>query len=285
MDNKQFGNFVRTLREQRKSYWHSWTQEYLAEKAEIESEQVARIEQGLTKKLEPYLDKLANAFSLNELQKVEFWALAGYNYQRGNSQLRKEEIYQLLEQFYFPASARTPLWDFIGFNCYHEILWGYTPENIEMLNTEIGPNLLRVLFDEQFSISQTSQLSINELASVVAAFRTTSFRYITTKRYHEIVNYMTKNYSNFEDAWQIVDKKPPLLETFGGPVNRVQHPKFGEIDFISLHLPSRHVGNGADVFVYVPVAIDKYIELRTYAEEYIQRTGRRVYKFRDQRLE
>ena len=284
MENKHFGLYVKTLREQRASYWHSWTQEYLAEKADIEPDQVARIEQGRVKKLLPYLEGLAMAFGLNELQKVEFWALAGYNYRPSQLDISKQRIYDLLEQLYFPASARTPVWDFIAFNCYHEVLWGYTPENIALLNEHPGPNLLRVLFDNEFRKSQTRHLTDNDLRFAVAIFRTISFRYITTERYDEVVQYMSEHYPLFEHTWRDVDRNPPDIEMLQTPINKVRHDVFQEIEFMSLHIPPRYVGEEVDISIYVPLSIDKYRELREFTEDYVKDTGQRVRKFRDQPL-
>lgn len=160
MTMQDFGRFVRELRRNRMFYdagnnYRQWTHAKLAEEAGLTERQIAYVEQG---KLSDFssqrsiINRLANAFGLSEAEKSAFFAKAGLNYAGGeDEQEDRQFIRDLLEQLQYSASVRTPLWDFVAFNGYHRVLWGYSDDDIHKLEHEaIGPNLLRVLFDPSF---------------------------------------------------------------------------------------------------------------------------------------
>ncbi|MBN1285499.1 MAG: helix-turn-helix domain-containing protein [Anaerolineae bacterium] len=262
MGNKAFGEFVRSLREQRMfedgDRLRQWTQEKLAEESEfVATAQIARIEQGKVENLRPFLEPLARAFGLSEGQKEHFYAAAGYVYVNEREPDR-DEIREYFQELQFPAFARTPLWDFIAFNSYHCVLWGYTPEKLHELNSgKLGPNLLRVLFDPCFENEQYVGGPERWLANVrrsIQAFRFESFRHANSPRYRQIIGAMMSRYRDFAIQWQLTE---PLTQDQSGHVTRpfatIFHPEFGPMTFLSLRTPQKYLGNSVDISVYAPL--------------------------------
>ncbi len=260
MGNTEFGKFVRQLREHRMTYWHSWSRKFLADKSDLDEKQIGRIENGEVADLKRFLEPLAKALDLSELQKAEFYARAGYSYQLKFKQADLDFIVSLLGQIDLPASARTPLWDFVAFNEYHRVMWGYTDEAINILRDgELGSNLLRVYFDEEIRKHQSVVRTSNELIRALSIFRTVSFPYVTSTRYEQIVRCMMETYPTFGQLWREIEQHPnsniegyDILNRL--PTNKVEHKDYGEVEFMALRVPQRYVGEGVDISVYVPLS-------------------------------
>ncbi len=260
MDNESFGELVKSLRKARtyldeNAYPRQWSQEKLAKEAGLSARQIARIEQGVVADLRPYLEALATAFKLTEQEKKAFYAEAGYVYTMSHQSYDEEELRILLEQLPYPASVRTPLWDFVAVNAYHRIIRGMTPEVVDILNEEpLGPNLLWLLFDARFHEANTNIHHTNWQAESIWAFRATSFRYVRTRRYRFLVNEL-KQIPGFAQAWQIAEKLPEFGDRSQRrrPTSKIYTAEFGEMAFLSLRIPSRYFGD-LEVSVYVPLA-------------------------------
>ncbi len=254
-----FGKFVQALRKQRiyhdrYEYPKQWSQEKLAEEAGLTVRQVSRIEQGQVANLRPYLEPLAEAFKLTEMEKATFYAKAGYVYQVRQHHDNRAELAALLSQLPYPASVRTPLWDFVAVNAYHRVIRGDTEEVINKLHDdERGPNLLWLLFDPQFEDANTTIHEGNWQAEAIWSFRATSFSHVATKRYRFLVNAM-KAFPDFDRAWRLSGDLPDFAlnpEQRRRPTSKIDHPVFGAMKFMSLRLPHRYFGQ-REVSVYVP---------------------------------
>src|SRR5690349_20036912 len=145
MKSLSFGQFVRALRERRsydrQGHERKWSQEELAKHVVWKDEpglktkkrRIASMEQDKVVNLKPHLEPLARAFGLSEAEKTEFYTLAGYIYTKPASMTMDKSVEVLKSLFRdldYPASARTPLWDFIAFNAYHYSVWNFTDEQI-----------------------------------------------------------------------------------------------------------------------------------------------------------
>jgi transcriptional regulator with XRE-family HTH domain len=286
---KKFGEFIRTLREledHRKTDRRSqiWTREHLAELSGLSLKQIISIEAGDTVHLLPHLNALATAFRLTTIETVELYNRAGYTYPYKSTQNpeSKKWLKELFTQINYPASARNALWDVICFNTYHYQLFGFTPEMIKAMNTKqpIGSNLLRVLIDPLFNHQSNAggdALWQSNVLQIIRRFRSATFSYEDTDRYHEILKAMD-NYPIFKNFWQLSERpshEPNL--TLGRPKMRVFNKTFGTMDFMSLRV-RRYFGDDIDVSVYVPLAKSEknYQKLRDSIEK------NNVYFFREQ---
>lgn len=270
MGRAEFGQLVRTLREQRTFFNQNqrerpWTQAELARQAKLTRKEIARVEQGKVINLQRYLEPLAKALALSQTDKNEFYALAGYVYQdRLNIGWAEaaDRIKSLFERLEYPASARTRLWDFVAFNSSHYSLWGYTPEKMDILNNEkdlLGPNLLRIIFDARFEHHKYKSLTPSEgwghdFEQVLQTFRSSSLPYINTQRYRQIITGM-QNYRSFTRSWALTQPLPEQNENPSiSPIITVTHPKFQKIEFLSLRVPFKYLGCDLDISIYVPLS-------------------------------
>jgi len=285
MSRKAFGEFVRVLRTKRTfldehDSYRAWTQKELARRCNLTARQISSIEQGRTVDLTPFLAPLAAAFGLNDIEKATFYAKAGFHYPVIVQQRSKDFIHTLLQQIHYPASIRTPVWDFVAFNAYHRVLWGYDAQTLLSLDDgDLGPNLLRVLFDSQFG-GQTTYQSKRWQEEVVIGFRSSSFGYINTKRYRQIFRHMQKN-RDFQRVWNLIENAPDDWHPEQRPFLKVVHPHYGPMEFISFRIPERYLGRDVDLSVYVPVvpSEEPYRQLRNSV------TDNLVYFFREEPLE
>jgi hypothetical protein len=262
--SKEFGEYVRTLREQRtftdsSRRTRQWTRAKLAQESNgLLTEVVIRnIEQGKVANLKNHLKSLALALNLTENAKEELYARAGYVYTKNGTKWDESFIKALFEQLHHAASIRTPLWDFVAFNSYHAELWGHTPQTINALNTErIGPNLLRVMFDPLFQHKSKvfgNEIQIREdLLRGLYAFRVSSMPYVTTHRYKTIIEGMQR-YPEFQYYWAASEGLTDIPNSLR-PLSKIQHATLGIIEFMSLRIPEKYLGNSMEVSVYVPMA-------------------------------
>lgn len=290
MNLKDFGMFLKNYRDKRDNKFVRWRQEDLAERSGISVRTISRIEQGKAEKILGFLPSIARAFNFNEIQKGEFYARAGYYYR---PQLRQESriaVERILSDFTLPASAKNPVWDFIGFNEYHRLLWGYSHENIALLDSDddIGANLLRVFFDERFYSSQSQEPEVKEaLHRAVMIFRTDAFPYSMTERYQQLIAAMMVTYPKFEQVWN--DLEHMRAETsnsmlFSDPHSMLTHPTYGLIAKIGLVLPRRYTGYGIDFSVHVPVETPETAEGYSKLLAEFAATKSQVYMFRKRSL-
>lgn len=261
---QQFGEFLKTLRQSitpiTTSGVKSWTQTDLANTTGITLSTIKRIETGQVNNISVYLEALGDAFGLDDIAKQQFYAVAGYVYPQNIEkveQIDRERLRNLLTSIDYPASVRTPLWDFIAFNEYHRVLWGY-PENpseiLEANDDVLGSNLLRISFDPDIPNHPNAHASdLEALELVVRQFRQLSLGYINTKRYNQIITEMQR-FEKFNHAWirslALTDKEISLYRDRGN--DGVNHPEYGEIEFMSLRSSFRHLHSSAFISVYVP---------------------------------
>jgi transcriptional regulator with XRE-family HTH domain len=272
MTNPEFGVFIRELRRQRTFFdaensLRQWTQTELGHRANLSPRQIAKIEQGDVADLRPYLDPLAEAFDLSESEKAEFYAIAGYLYSRPEALDLEPDLEALFRQIPFPASARTVLNDFVAFNAYHYVLFGYSPETIAMLHEgELGPNLMRVVFEPRFEYKRYvggESKWRDDVLSIIQRFRALAFRYVLTDRYKTILREM-KHFSAFNKLWDLSAYSVPDLDDDlhrPRPFFTIYHPQFGELQFLSFR---RHVNPTTDLVLFMPnsASVDAFQRFR-----------------------
>lgn len=260
MNNESFGNLVKSLRMQRMyidedGYPQQWTQEVLAQRANLSIRQVSTLEQGKVSNLYPYLGELANAFNLTAMEKVSFYAEAGYIYRVEETLADPASLGEYFSQIPFPAAVRTPLWDFVAINRFHREVWNFTDEILDKLrNSKMGANLLWYLFAPEFQEHRIVPDVDDWRASIIWSFRRSSFRYITTRRYRTLVNNL-KLIPEFDRKWSQVEEEDhasPVRKR--SPINTIHNPHYGRIEMMNLRLPQRYYGEDLDIVVYVPIA-------------------------------
>ena len=270
---KQFGAYIKRLRSERiyinrQGVERQWSQAHLAEKADLDDQQIAKLERGEIVDLEPFLEKLQEAFNLQGLALKEFFAVAGYPYPL-EIEYEKDQIRWLLSTIPYPTSVRTPLWDFIAFNRYHALLYGYTDEFVEKLKQgKLGANLLRMLFDPEVrgyglsSLRDTKQLQ-EGLERSVRVFRSMSAPFVNEPRYKVIINELLQ-FREFARIWKMLstdENEVKLLDYL--PFREVHHPQVGTLQFLSSRVPPRYLNDNLDISVYTPTpsSWSKYQEL------------------------
>ncbi|MCQ3933036.1 MAG: hypothetical protein DPW16_21510 [Chloroflexi bacterium] len=284
MGNREFGLFISALRHQRTFFdeqgvLRQWTQAELARRANLSTRQVSKIEQGDVIDLRRLLDSLAAAFQLNESEIAEFYTIAGFVYpntQKPHTHNRAA-LELFLRQFPYPMTARSILGDYVAFNSYNQTLYGYTPEKLRHLNEgELGPNLLRVLFDPEFDymtyIGGESKWR-RDVRLSLQFFRARTFRYIATARYRQIIQAM-KHFAAFDRLWDLSSNDPQIeLSNPDGtptrPFTSIHHPEFGLLEFMPLRVPPRHFGPLLELIVLVPIAVreENYQRLRASIQQ------------------
>lgn len=279
--NKEFGRLVRHLRERHERMGQAWTQQQLALETDgaLDVKQIGRIERGeviLDSKL--HLEVLSEALRLTELQKVEFYAAGGFLYRPGEKTDYRQLIDKLLGQHCFPSLLTTPLADIVAFNAYYQVLYGHTPAHIHAMRTgSLGANTLRIFLDDTFE-RKVYRGGLEgwqkALKRSVYLFKISSLRYVTTERYHQIVNGLRKLYQpEFDYFWRLAEiGMSGPHETVIDPTIKIHHPEFGAMSFMVLRIPQDFIGQQAFCSVFLPLNHDQpnYDRLiRTVSENHL----------------
>jgi transcriptional regulator with XRE-family HTH domain len=255
--SRPFGQFIRSMRRGRTFFdsegvLRPWTQAELARRANLSPRQIAKLEQGGVADVRRYLEPLATALALTAGEKAELYMRAGLLPPARPPAFDRAALDGLLRQFHYPASARTHLWDFVAMNAMNAALYGYTPEAIRQLNQgALGPNLLRVFFDPLFDYVRYAGGEARWRTMVVRSlrtFRAVSLSYVTNARYGQVMGEM-RRYPAFDPLWEA--SAEPDEDGGRKPVFTVQHPRYGQMAFMSLRRP---FSPGVDVLVIVPTA-------------------------------
>ncbi|MCC6904640.1 MAG: helix-turn-helix domain-containing protein [Anaerolineae bacterium] len=262
MDRERFGRLVRSMRRQRTTIderheYRQWTRADLAERAGLAERQVRRIEQGEVTNLHPLLDGLAAAFDLGDLERVEFYAQAGYVCTAPAVPPDWEALADLLARVPYPVYARTPLWDFVATNAYSLRLWEQDTPLIQALWADglLGANMLRTIFDPRFEHRARKGGDHHWYADAqhcITSFRMMAFRYGHTARYRQILAEMQK-LPEFARHWDLTRQIPASEALGSSPLLAVHHPAYGRLDFLSTRLPRHYAGEPIDIAVYVPL--------------------------------
>lgn len=278
MGNVELGKMIKALRQHRSfltiNGLRPWTQEKLAEEIMLSSQitndmqtlsikQIADLEQGRVSNIKPdvHIEPIARAFKLSEPEKAELYYVAGLAAPIVKRQRNNTIFVSLLKKISYPATVRTPLWDFVAFNTYNKVLWGYTDYHLMKLhNHQVRPNLLHVLFHPEF-LSRNYSSSYAEWREHrlrdLHAFKISSFRYISSPEYNVIIDNLMQ-YTEFARLWKLSLSEVKVDDTLiVQPIIRVTHPIYGVINFMSLRLPREYHGQEVSISVYVPTEDSK----------------------------
>jgi transcriptional regulator with XRE-family HTH domain len=265
MAAEEFGQYVAALRMDRdyltdKKQLKKWTQKYLAEKAQLTKKQISDIEQGRFANWAAFHDKvvrLSNAFGLNEKQKTDFYAKAGFVYSSPKAPIDRTSLKNFLEEIPYPAMVRNPIWDYIAFNRFHIATFNFTEEVLHRLDSEpeLGANNLRMIYDDSF-LAQTSVKHERWHQEVIETFRLHSFPYIHTKRYQTLIGRLKERYSTFRTMWALFqatgETMPAAAVTPRTTHSIIRNQVVGEISFMSMRIVSIYVPDNLLVTVYMP---------------------------------
>lgn len=282
MNAVYFGQLVRAMRKER-SYVDengrkkSWTQEMLAQHTlpgrafsnaatrGLTTRQIRDIEDGTVRVLRPsiHIEPLARAFHLSEAQKIEFYAAAGFIYLAAATDntattFDPAVMTTFLRQLPYPVGVFTPLGDILAFNAYFRAVYGYSTEALRALREDdIGANILRVYFEPIFhpkTVFGGARKWREQAERSVRAFRVLSLRYMTTKRYHQIVNYM-QGFPEFVGFWELCEGD--VLDEHNlmvSPFVQIYHPQWGELTFMKFNIPPLYLGHNLVIFGHFPIA-------------------------------
>jgi len=276
--NKEFGRLVRHLRQGHERMGQVWTQEELAGETNglLDTKQIGRIERGEII-LDPtlHLDVLSQAFRLTELQKVEFYAAAGFLYRSVEQPDYQQLIGKLLGPHCFPSLLTTPLADIIAFNAYYQLLYGHTSKHIDaMREGPLGPNVLRIFLDDAFERRQYRgglEHWQEALKRTMYLFKISSLRYVGSERYHQIVDELRRLYQpEFDYFWRLTElQMTGPHETMIDPTIRIYHPELGVMSFLVLRIPQDFVGQHVFCSVFLPLNHHQrsYDQLRQQIQE------------------
>lgn len=182
-------------------------------------------------KYEWILPFLADAFCLSEIERYEFWAIAGYVYLPPPREPDLKRLRDDLSVISNPAAVRTPLWDFVFMTPAHRELWNVTDEVLDLLSQHpAGKNLLALKFDPKFARFNTRDLNEYWKIETIWAFRFSTQRYLLTKRYRDLMEIMME-IKPFEVAWRASELYTPE-EIFEAKASR--KPKY-ELKHIIAH--------------------------------------------------
>ncbi len=232
------------------------SQAVLAAKAGMSEGTLKKIESGTHPDPTPYVESLANVLQLTEFQKHHFFAVAGLIYPLKHHIVTQNDVVDILSKLDCPAYARTALWDFIAFNDYHRLLWGYTDETLALLRAgDLGPNLLRVQFEKEFQDTLAVRRVDDRPKRAIKVFRGEAFQYVTTNRYQQIVKYF-KNNQKFQNAWRLSEYEDDdeLVMSLDRAFVDIVHPDYGTLSFFSAKVPDRYIGTGITIALYHPIA-------------------------------
>ena len=243
-----------------------WTQDELAHETSdrLDAKQIGRIERGEVI-LDPamHLETLSQAFRLTELQKVEFYAAAGFLYRPVEKTDYQKLIDKLLGQHSFPSLLTTPLADIVAFNAYYQALYGHTLEHIAaMRERPLGPNVLRIFLDDIFERKRYRGGLAHwqeALKRSIYLFKISSLRYVTSKRYLQIVDELRRLYQpEFDYFWRLTEKEiTGPHEAVIDPTIRIYHPEFGVMSFMVLRIPQDFIGQQVFCSVFLPLNHDQ----------------------------
>lgn len=255
-----------------------WTQQELARETDdlLDAKQIGRIERGEVI-LDPtlHLATLSHAFRLTELQKVEFYAAAGFLYRPVEKTDYHKLIDQLLGQHCFPSLLTTPLSDIVAFNAYYQALYGHTPEHIAAMRAgPLGPNVLRIFLDDAFERKQYRgglEHWREALTRSMYLFKISSLRYVTSKRYWQIMDELRQSYQpEFDYFWRLTEREiTGPQEAVIDPTIKVYHPEFGMMSFMVLRIPQDYIGQQVFCSVFLPLNHDhgRYDQLQQRIHE------------------
>jgi len=273
--NKEFGEYVKNLRERKTEFINDqgrlqkFRQEDVAERSGgLSARMISAIESGRFPDFGFYVEKLeclSRGLMLTELEKQELFAKARLVYPSSQNRTDETFIRSMLLKLQHPVSVRTPLWDFIAFNEYHRVLWGYTDEEVTLLSdtSDFGPNLIRVVFQKDFG-ERGRQRGVEFEEEALRAFRMSSLPYVNTGRYRQIIDCANQN-RRFRILWEMQDDTESFRDwNESRMIARVKHPEFKTMEFMSVRVAERYHTGNVDMWMYVPLADseDKYRELR-----------------------
>jgi hypothetical protein len=260
--NKEFGRLVKHLRESHKRMGEVWTQRQLALETGgvLDVKQIGRIERG-EMILDPmlHLDVLSKALRLTELQKVEFYAAGGFLYRPVEKIDYRKLIDQLLGQHCFPSLLTSPLSDMIAFNAYYQVLYGHTQAHIDAMRSgPLGANVLRIFLDDAFErkLYRGGLEGWQEAVKrSVYLFKISSLRYVTTDRYHQVVDELHRLYDpEFDYFWRLTEKDlAGPHKAVIDPTIKVHHPVLGVMSFLVLRIPQDFIGQQVFCSVFLPL--------------------------------
>lgn len=265
--NKEFGGLVRHLRQGYERTGQVWTQKKLALESGglLDAKQIGRIERGEVI-LDPvlHLEALAKAFRLTELQKVEFYAAAGFLYRPVEKTDYHKLIDKLLGEHCFPSLLTTPLADIVAFNAYYQALYGHTPAHIAaMREGPLGPNILRLFLDDTFErkVYRGGLEGWREAAKrSMYLFKISSLRYAASRRYQQIVNELHRLYQpEFDYFWRLTEMQiAGPHEAMIDPTIKIHHPELGVLSFMVLRIPQDFIGQQVFCSVFLPLNPDQH---------------------------
>jgi transcriptional regulator with XRE-family HTH domain len=284
MNRKDFGHLVAALRrEHLDNEGKQWTQERLAQEAQIDSEILGNIERGKRAYLKAdMLLSLANALQLTNEERKEFF-LAAHAFEEPEAIYQGEDekailhqLVQRVEHVTLPAYLIDNYCDILACNQTVLNLLGLTPEHLQKTSDHpiVAANMMRFVFAPEFD-QRASMPSWHTYAyQNITIFRTLSLRYRTQPYFQALITELRK-WPLFRRYWfklyEDIERDPVVdNETIV-----VHAPQVGELNYFSTSLTAM-TGTGSLVFyAYIPAdarTTEIFTDIARHSEQ-------RVYQF------
>jgi transcriptional regulator with XRE-family HTH domain len=202
MNRKDFGNLVAALRrEHLDTEGKQWTQERLAQEAQLDAEVLGTIERGKRAFLKgDVLIRLANALRLTNEERKEFF-LAAHAFEEPESGYRGDdtaailsELVQRIEHVALPAYLIDNYCDIVACNQIVLTLLGLTPEHLRHTSDHpiVAANMMRFVFAPEFEQRAVMPSWHTYAYQNMTIFRTLSLRYRTRPYFQALIAELRK---------------------------------------------------------------------------------------------
>lgn len=251
MNRKEFGRLVAALRkENMDEHLQCWTQERLAQEANLPVALIGNIERGTKTNIYPdTLVKLANALHLTTGERKAFFAEAsGVDIQHTlrpstETPMILQEMLSILGNSFVPTVLMDSYCDIVAMNHSFFIMYAFKPEDLTpQENNPTQYNIMRLIFGPDFEFQQKRIMGWDRWAyTTLMLFREMCLKHRAEPHMIDIISSLNK-YPKFRQVWvfathgQELEVKDQFTDNTLVSFN---HPEFGWIKSITSSITSQ----------------------------------------------
>ena len=278
---EEFGRLVKALRIEHEDIERGgrWSQERLAQEANLTKALVGNIERGKVAKISAnVLMRLANALHLTSGERKEFFAAASgipnTDLMRSDVLLedRLDEMFQIIKHQFLPAIMIDSYGSILALNPMLLALYDLQlPEVAPLLMRDHPLNIMEFLYNEHLERSHKLFANWDEWAyQVIMMYRVVCFRYRAEPYFEELLKRF-KMQPRFRIPWSSVtygaytQGRDHVLDTATG---HLDHPRVGPVQFTTSTITSLTAGHDLILYNVMPidaVTFDAFGKLRVEA--------------------